>query len=153
MAKSLMKKRRDVWSLVSLAIIAMYGLILLYPLFILLKQSVISDGHFTLDAFKTFFSRSYYVNTIFNSLKVTITTTIITLVIGVPLAYFYQMYEIKGKSVLQILVILCSMSAPFIGAYSWIVLLGRNGIISNIILKLFGIQIGSIYGFKGIVLV
>ena len=153
MKNSILKPRRDVWSLVSLAIIAMYALILIYPLFILLRQSVIVNGHFSLEAFKTFFSRPYYVNTIFNSLKVTITTTVITLIIGVPLAYFYQMYEIKGKSVLQILVILCSMSAPFIGAYSWIVLLGRNGIISNIILKVFGVQIGSIYGFKGIVLV
>ncbi|MBO7349543.1 MAG: iron ABC transporter permease [Spirochaetales bacterium] len=153
MKNSILKPRRDVWSLVSLAIIAMYALILIYPLFILLRQSVIVNGHFSLEAFKTFFSRPYYVNTIFNSLKVTITTTVITLIIGVPLAYFYQMYEIKGKSALQILVILCSMSAPFIGAYSWIVLLGRNGIISNIILKVFGVQIGSIYGFKGIVLV
>lgn len=45
------------------------------------------------------------------------------------------------------------MSAPFIGAYSWIVLLGRSGIITNVLKNTFGIQVGSIYGFKGIVLV
>ena len=44
------------------------------------------------------------------------------------------------------------MSAPFIGAYSWIVLLGRNGFITKL-LSYIGIQVGSIYGFKGIVLV
>lgn len=155
--KSLKKKKGDVWSLVSLGVIAMYGLILIYPLFILLRQSVfVGEGEtrrFTLEAFRTFFSRPYYIETIFNSLKVTVTTTIITLIIGIPLAYFYQMYEIKGKSLLQILIILCSMSAPFIGAYSWIVLLGRNGIISNFLHNVFGIQVGNIYGFKGIVLV
>lgn len=146
------EKTGDVWKLVSLGVLVLYGLFLLYPLLKLLKVAVVVDGKFTLSSFKAFFSKSYYVETIFNSLKVTITTTLITLVIGVPLAYFYQMYEIKGKSVLQVLVILCSMSAPFIGAYSWIVLLGRNGYITRL-LGLLGIQVGSIYGFKGIVLV
>ena len=146
-------KKRDVWKLVSFAVIAIYAIFLLYPLFTLLKQAVYVDGHFTLEAFKTFFSKSYNVKTIFNSLKVTVTTTLIALAIGIPLAYFYQMYEIKGKTVLQVLVILCSMSAPFIGAYSWIVLLGRNGIITKFLKAVFGIQVGSIYGFKGIVLV
>ena len=146
-------KKRDIWKLVSFAVIAIYAIFLLYPLFTLLKQAVYVDGHFTLEAFKTFFSKSYNGKTIFNSLKVTVTTTLIALAIGIPLAYFYQMYEIKGKTVLQVLVILCSMSAPFIGAYSWIVLLGRNGIITKFLKAVFGIQVGSIYGFKGIVLV
>ena len=145
--------KKDVWLLVSWSVIALYFIFLLYPLFTLLKQSVIADNHFTLSAFKEFFSKTYYVETIFNSLKVSLLTTLVTLIIGVPLAYFYQMYEIKGKSLLQVLIILCSMSAPFIGAYSWIVLLGRNGIITKLIKTITGIQIGNIYGFKGILLV
>lgn len=146
------KKNRDVWKLVSFGVLALYGLFLLYPLISLLKVAVVVDGKFSLQAFKDFFSKKYYVETIFNSLKVSIATTLVTLVVGIPLAYFYQMYEIKGKSALQILIILCSMSAPFIGAYSWIVLLGRNGFITRV-LNAIGIQVGSIYGFKGILLV
>ncbi len=146
------KKNRDVWKLVSLCVLVTYGLFLLFPLFKLFKAAVIVNGQFSLKSFKDFFSKSYYVETIFNSLKVSVTTTLISLVIGIPLAYFYQMYELKGKSVLQVLIILCSMSAPFIGAYSWIVLLGRNGFITKL-LAYIGINVGSIYGFKGIVLV
>lgn len=146
------KKNRDVWKLVSLCVLATYGLFLLFPLFKLFKAAVVVNGHFSLKSFGDFFSKSYYVETIFNSLKVSITTTVISLIIGIPLAYFYQLYELKGKSVLQVLIILCSMSAPFIGAYSWIVLLGRNGFITKL-LSYIGIQVGSIYGFKGIVLV
>ena len=99
MAEQKVKKGNDVWSLVTLGVFALYAVFLIYPLFILLKQAVYVDGHFTMSAFKEFFSKSYNVNTIFNSLKVTITTTVISLAIGIPLAYFYQMYEIKGKSV------------------------------------------------------
>ena len=45
------------------------------------------------------------------------------------------------------------MSAPFIGAYSWILLLGRSGLITRSLSNLFGIQMPDIYGFSGIVLV
>ncbi|MDD4011029.1 MAG: iron ABC transporter permease [Sphaerochaetaceae bacterium] len=145
-------KRKDVWKLVSLLVILMYALILVYPLIRLLRESVIVEGQFSLQGFKDFFSKPYYVRSIGNSLKVSLAATAISLALGVPLAYFYQMYEIKGKSLLQVLVILCSMSAPFIGAYSWIVLLGRSGVFTKL-LESIGIQVGSIYGFSGIVLV
>ena len=45
------------------------------------------------------------------------------------------------------------MSAPFIGAYSWILLLGRSGLLTNLIKSLTGFTMPSIYGFKGILLV
>ena len=41
---------------------------------------------------------------------------------------------------------------PFIGAYAWITLLGRAGFITKLLASI-GIQMGEIYGFKGIVLV
>ena len=63
------------------------------------------------------------------------------------------MYEIKGKGLLQIIIILCSMSAPFIGAYSWILMLGNSGIIRKAIKSVLGITLPSIYGFNGILLV
>ena len=69
------------------------------------------------------------------------------------MAYFFNMYKIKGKPLLQIIIILCSMSAPFIGAYSWILLLGRNGLVTNLIKNILGIKVPSIYGFGGILLV
>lgn len=39
------------------------------------------------------------------------------------------------------------------GAYAWIMLLGRNGVITNFLSRLFGITMPDIYGFNGILLV
>ena len=148
------KPRRDVWMAISVVILALYALFMIYPLFMLLRNAVIdSGGQFTLDYFVKFLSKQYYLGTVLNSFKVSISATILTMIIGVPLAYFYNMYEIKGARFLQIIIILCSMSAPFIGAYSWILLLGRNGLITNFIKNLTGIKLPSIYGFGGILLV
>ena len=147
------KQKFEVWTVISLVLLASFLLFLVYPMFGLLKQAVISpEGEFTLSQFQKFFSKSYYTDTIVNSVKVTLCVTAISLLLGIPIAYFYSFYRIKGAKTLFVLSILCSMSAPFIGAYSWIMLLGRSGAITQFLLK-FGIDIGSIYGFKGILIV
>lgn len=147
-------KKMDMWVAVSIAILCAYLLFLIYPMFNLLRQSVLTKGgEFTLEYFEKFFGKAYYFSTLWNSFKVSVLATIVTLVIGVPLAYVYNLYEIKGKTFLQMIIILCSMSAPFIGAYSWILLLGNNGIVRKTIKSLLGIKLPSIYGFNGILLV
>ncbi|WP_289683699.1 ABC transporter permease [Faecalibaculum rodentium] len=144
---------RDIWILISIGILLLYLLFLIYPMFSLLQQSVMGPEGFTFEYFQKFFSKSYYFNTLWNSFKVSVCATAITLVLGVPLAYFYNMYEIRGKTFLQLIIILCSMSAPFIGAYAWILLCGNNGLVTNLCRELLHIQIPSIYGFGGILLV
>ncbi|MSS57777.1 iron ABC transporter permease [Erysipelotrichaceae bacterium Oil+RF-744-GAM-WT-6] len=146
------RKSFDIWKGISWGILALYALFLIYPLIRLLISAVYVDGHFTLEYFGQFFAKKYYTSTIWNSLKVSFMVTLVSLVIGVPLAYFYTMYDLKGKRVLQVLIILCSMSAPFIGAYSWILLLGRSGLITGWF-KSIGITLPTIYGFRGIFLV
>lgn len=148
------KFRLDIWGLITLCIIAVYVLFLIYPMANLIKQSVIDSetGRFTMNNFSKFFAKSYYFNTLINSFKVSISATVLSVSIGVPLAYLFSLYKIKGKSLLNILIVVASMSAPFIGAYSWILLLGRSGVITTFFRHL-GIIIPNIYGFPGIVLV
>jgi len=148
------KKVVDIWTLMSLIILGLYVLFLLFPLYSLLKSAVIGEsGGFSFEWFVKFFSLKYYSQTLINSFNVTVMTTLLSLILGIPLAYFYNMYEIKFKGFLQILIILCSMSAPFIGAYAWIQLLGRSGIVTVFIKNLTGITVPNIYGFNGILLV
>ena len=82
------------WTVLSFVILLCYAVFLLYPMLNLLRQSVVTtDGAFTLEYFQKFFGKSYYLITLWNSFKVSIAVTIITLIIGVPLAYLYNMYE------------------------------------------------------------
>ena len=118
------KFRLDVWGAITLVTIALYALFLLYPMAYLIRQSVMDPdtGGFTLAYFTKFFSKSYYFDTLINSFKVSITATVLSIAIGTPLAYLFTIFKIKGKGVLNILIVVASMSAPFIGAYSWILL-------------------------------
>ncbi|WCG22777.1 iron ABC transporter permease [Vagococcus lutrae] len=143
----------DIWNGSGLFILITYLLFLVYPLGSLLKQAVVVSGSLSLENFVTFFSKTYYSETLINSFKVSITATICALIVGILLAYLFAIYEFKGKKVLQILIVIASMSAPFIGAYSWILLLGRNGIITTFLANVFHITMPDIYGFTGITLV
>ena len=145
----------DFWKSSTFLIMMFYLVFFLFPIVTLLKQAVYDDAthSYTFANFAKFFGQSYYLGTIVNSFKVTVLATVLTLLLGIPLAYFLTMYKVKGSKTIHILIILCSMSAPFIGAYSWILLLGRSGIITKFMVSTFGISMPDIYGFGGILLV
>lgn len=147
------RRKFEVWSAISIALLLAFLLFFLYPLCTLLKQAFTTEeSGFTLDNFVKFFSKPYYYNTILNSFKVSVAVTLVSLFIGIGFSYFYSFYRLKGEKFLLIASILCCMSAPFIGAYSWILLMGRSGDLTRL-LKALGLPAGSIYGFGGILLV
>ena len=150
------KRKFEIWTVISIVLLCLFLLFLVWPLVGLLQQSVFnSDGELTGANFNRFFTYvdGYYLKPIGNSLKVTICSTAVSLALGIPLAYFYSFYKLKGAKAIFVISVLCSMSAPFIGAYSWILLMGRNGLITKFLSTLLGVKVGSIYGFKGILLV
>ena len=147
-------RKMDAWQIISFVILGLYALFLVLPLFQLLVSSVTNDeGQFTWEFFGRFFSRETYYGTLFNSFKVAVAATASSLVVGILFSYFYSLFDLKGKSFLQIMAILACMSPPVIGAYSWIQMFGRGGIFTKLLRTWLGIRMPSIYGFGGIVLV
>lgn len=149
------EKGFSLWSGVTLFALLVFALFFLYPVVNLFVQCLIDPdtGSFSLENFQKFFSKPYYYRTFFNSLKVTCCVTVLTMVIGVPMAYITKKFKIHGISVINVIIIMSILSPPFIGAYSWILMLGRNGFITKIINSVFGITYDGIYGFAGILLV
>ena len=149
------KIKLDFWNIVTFLIIIVFAIFLIYPLLSLFldgfKDS--KNGAWSLMNYIQFFSKKYYISALVNSFKLTISVTVIAVLIGVPLAYFMSFYKIKGKGVLEVLFIISMMSPNFIGAYSWILLLGRNGSVTKFLEKALGINMPSIYGFAGMLLV
>ena len=147
------KRRRDIWTVLGLVLLLLFVIFFIYPCIRLLWEAFYTEKTgFTMKAFTKFFSKIYYYSTILYSFKVSAAVMMISLLLGIPFSYFFSFYRLKGILVLFVLALLCTMSAPFIGAYSWIMLLGRSGAITKL-LEGVGIKIGSIYGFGGILLV
>ncbi len=147
-------KKADFWTYITIIMTLIFALFLVYPLFSLFLSSFkdIKTDAWTFNNFIRFFTKKYYYSTLINSIIVTTSVTVLAVLIGTPLAYCMKMYNIKGKRIIEILIIISMMSPAFIGAYSWILLLGRNGVITRFF-SYIGIDIPTIYGFGGILLV
>lgn len=141
------------WQILTAVILVFLFIFLIYPLFnIGWKSFFDSEGNFTLANYWDFVSLKYYRSSIINSFVVSTLSTVFAVLIGVPIAYIMSRHHIPGKKFLNVLIVLSMLSPPFIGAYSWIILFGRSGVVTSF-LSTIGINIGSIYGFKGMVLV
>lgn len=150
----LKRKHLDFWMVVKVLVFGALAVFLIYPFSSLIYRSFFSpkaEG-FTFSNFVTFFTKKYYYSALRNSLYCCIVTTITTTLIGVPLAYLSTRYNVWGKKWFHIFIIMSLMSPPFIGAYSWIMLFGRAGVITNLFTK-FGVTLPTIYGKLGIILV
>jgi iron(III) transport system permease protein len=148
-------RRFDFWQGTTLAILAIFLVFLVYPLLSLFASGFRAPGteEWALVNFAKFFGRKYYYQALWNSFSVTTCVTALAILIGAPIAWFMATCKIRGKGLIEILIIVSMMSPAFIGAYSWVLLCGRNGVVTHFLLSVFGVRPPSIYGFGGILLV
>ena len=149
------QKHSPIWTFLALLVLAIFLIFVVYPLVLIMYKSVVNpaDNSFTLANFTRFFTRKYYTNTLLNSFKVTVVSTLISATLGLVIAYITRQYRIAVSKALNSCIVVSYLSPPFIGAYAWIQLLGRNGLFTKWINAIFGTSFGGIYGFAGIVLV
>jgi len=151
----LKNRRLNFWFWVKVLVVMFMLAFLIYPFCTLITRSFFStktDG-MTLANYIRFFTKKYYYSALGRSLQVSVMTTITTLAVGVPMAYLMSRYNIWGKKFIHIFIIMSLMSPPFIGAYSWIMLFGRAGLVTKFFADHLGIMLPSIYGKIGIILV
>lgn len=142
------------WTSMIFLIIILSLIFIVYPFFKLFIQSFQdpATSAFTVQNYIKFFQKKYYQEALWHSLFISAVVTVLATALGVPLAYLGTRFNLYFKRAINVMVVISMLSPPFIGAYAWITLLGRNGIITRM-LSVVGIELGSIYGLKGIVLV
>ncbi|GGG83417.1 ABC transporter permease [Salipiger pallidus] len=142
------------WTWIMVAACVMLAVLLFWPI---LSVFVISfedgdTGQFTLENYVQIFTRRYYLTALGNTLIVGFAGMLGACLLGVPLAFCMSRFQVRGRSIISTMAVLALVSPPFIGAYAWIMLLGNNGAITNA-LEAIGIDMPSIYGMRGIILV
>lgn len=131
---------------------------LLYPIGTTLLNSFAPQGesfnvsNATLDNFTRFFTSGQFQRALGNTLVIGVIVTVLSTVVAVPAAYFVARVDIPFKPLIMSLSIIPLISPPFIGAYSWVVLFGRSGILTQYINQWFGIQMPPVYGYFGVIL-
>ena len=135
-------------------LIAFLTLFILYPLAILLVDSVYgAETGLTTSVFQRIFQMKTFRTAITNTLKVGFTVGIFSTLIGLLFAYVEVYVKLRTKfmgGLFQVVSMLPVVSPPFVLSLSMIMLFGKAGIITRYLLKIYD---NSVYGYWGIVIV
>ena len=135
-------------------LIAFLTLFILYPLAVLLVDSVYGkDTGVTLSVFQRIFAMNNFRRAISNTLKVGLTVGILSTVVGLLFAYVEVYVKVRTKfmgGLFQVVSMLPVVSPPFVLSLSMIMLFGKAGIITRYLLHIYD---NSVYGYGGIVVV
>ena len=134
-------------------LITFLTLFILYPLAILLIDSLYGDGNgLSLSVFKRVLAMPTFTRAITNTLKVGFVVGILSTFIGLLFAYvevYVRLRKFVG-GLFKVVSMLPVVSPPFVLSLSMIMLFGRSGIITRFLL---GIYDNNVYGYWGIVIV
>lgn len=141
----------DPWRIIAWAMLAFLVVFVALPLLDLAKDSFIGErsGAIGFDNYVTFFNSNYFRRALVNSIVVAAIGTGLSLLLGLPLAYIFARYDFSGKRWVEVAVLMSMLSPPFVGAYAWIIMFGRSGIITSFGRDL-GLSMPVIYGPVGI---
>tara|TARA_B110000263_G_scaffold178744_1_gene156416 strand:- start:617 stop:1501 length:885 start_codon:yes stop_codon:yes gene_type:complete len=113
------------------------------------------QGEWTFKSFLRIWNRSLYFNAAVTSVTLAAMVSVITLIIGYPLAYLIAKTEHVGRNTFLMILVLCSMQLDMvIRIFGLMVLLGDNGLINGALIYYDIIEkpIGLMYNRLGVVI-
>ncbi|MDO4323496.1 MAG: iron ABC transporter permease [Lachnospiraceae bacterium] len=126
-------------------------LFVLYPLVILLMDSVWEEGHITLAIFDRILHLDRFQVAFVNTLRAGVLTALISTLLGLMFAYVDVYVKLRFKileKLFGVVSLLPVVSPPFVLSLSMICLFGRSGLITRQLLHIYD---SNIYGLFGIV--
>ncbi len=126
-------------SQLTLPLAALFVAFFVAPLCVLFALSLATEqgaGDFTLANYTTFFGDRYHLSILTDTLWLGVKSTLVCLVFGFPIAWVCARAQARWQSVLIFLVILPILTSVVVRTFSWIVILGRQGVLNQIVLGL-----------------
>jgi len=116
--------------LLGLCFLLPFGIIVCYSFWDTIDYAVVH--HWTLGNYRYFFSVSSYVSTMWWTLVVAVAATALAIGLAFPFAYWLARYSPRRlRTVLLVLVIVPFWSSYLLRVYSWLTILGQQGVINR----------------------
>jgi putative spermidine/putrescine transport system permease protein len=107
-----------------------------YPLLDILKLAFFNPS-FTTEHFREIFQdpKGHYVHVFLTTFRIAATITVLTLVLGYPMAALLLTAQEKWQKILTICILLPFWTSVLVRTYAWMVLLGRHGLVNTVLVK------------------
>lgn len=148
---SFIKSKWWPWGVLTVLSLIILGFFILYPLGVLFSNSVRDEsGALSLAGFAHLLENSMFLQAVRNTLMLGTSVTVLSVGIGVPLAYMVARYEFPLKNLVAILPVVTIVIPEVIVGQSWLLILGNNGLLTNF-MEQIGIELPSFYGWTGLI--
>ena len=103
------------------------------PMGYILVQTLLENG--TAD-FREFFTDPFYLDILWTTLRVSLVSTAVSLLLGYPTAYYMARTTSRLKKVMVIVILFPFLVSAVVRSYGWMVILGTNGLLNQLLLGL-----------------
>ena len=125
------EKRNVIFMAMPCVIVLMVAFII--PMVYTFINALMTDN---LTYYVKFFTDPFYLKIFKNTVVLSLKTTLLTLILGYPAAYFIARTKSKIKGVLIVATIFPFLVSAVIRAYGWMVILGSSGLLNQFLLNI-----------------
>ncbi len=124
-----------------------------FPMGVLVFDSVYQNGHFNLNNYKVVYSTIVNWKALTNTVELSLMVMVASVIITFPLAWLVGRTDLPGKKTYRTLLVASYMIPPYVGAIAWVQLLNPSvGYLNQILKWVFNLQQSpfDIYTFGGL---
>lgn len=127
-----------------------FALFFVFPIWHTVQEAfVTSEGEVTFDYFAELFRNPIYVEGLVNSFYMGLFTTLLALLIALPLALISNTWHFRGKDILNSLILVPLILPPFVGALGVRQFLGQSGVLNTLLIDLGVMEAAAPFDWLG----
>ena len=100
------------------------------PMVYILVKTIVENGFAD---FVEFFTDPFYLDILWTTIRVSLISTFVSLVLGYPTAYFMARTKSRMKKVMIIIILFPFLVSAVVRSYGWMVLLGTKGLVNQLL--------------------
>ena len=104
---------------------------LVIPIALTIASTIYNEGSFTVQGYVTFLSDPYYLKILWTTLRVSLVTTFVCILLGFPVAYYISRLGARKKGFLLALAVFPLLTSSVVRSFSWMIILGKKGLLNS----------------------
>lgn len=113
--------------------LALYLVLFVWPMMRVIATSFHAQDALSLEQYSKFFQSSFYRGVLWRSIRLSVIVTAATLVTGYPVAWYLAQPGRRGRTLVTFLVIAPMLICAVARSYGWIIILGPNGVLKQML--------------------
>jgi iron(III) transport system permease protein len=132
--------RRGAGAIGATLLLLLLAWLVLYPLLLVLAEGIRDPAGWTLEHVREFVGRPTEMRALWNSLWISLASVALAALLGIPLAFLLERYDLPGGRALGGLVALPAVLPPLVGVVAFLFLYGETGFVSLLLMRLLRLE-------------